>query len=695
MEATQTSNPLVAKSQVVKTVCGVCPQGCGLNVYVENGKIVQVKGMPEHPVSEGKLCSKAGLIMDTVYAPDRLRHPMKRENGDWKQISWDEALDIIAARLKEVKEKYGVKAFVFHIGELRTAALLTARRFCDVYGTPNVMSYDSMCIRTRGTAHRLTFGRGRFYDPQNARCILVWGNNPDNSGLPQAQYILKSRKKGAKLIVIDPRNTSMAKRADIHARPRPGTDCALALGLLNVIISEKLYDSEFVDKWTVGFDKLVEHIKLYPLSEVERITWVPAETIREIARIFATTKPATIVQGGNSLDQCSSGTQTNRAMSILQAITGNLDVPGGFVLTGAVPLNPMRMPGLVKELPLGADEFPFSYQVAGHLIGEGQATLMPDTIITGSPYPIKAMIVSGSNPAVTWPNSPKMVEALKKLDLLVVMDLFMTETARLAHIVLPAATFLERDEMPVFPFIDRNRRYVMLEKKAIEIRECRSDFDFWLELAKKMGYSEHFPWKDIDEVMAYLLEPSGLTVKQLREEDAGGLSFGFDRYKEYEHKGFPTPSGKVEIYSETLQKAGYDPLPSYTESPEGPLSNPELAKEYPVILTTGGRYKEFLHSGQRNIPRLRHLVPEPLAEIHPQTAAKYGIGDGETAVVETKRGSIEIKVKVTEDIVPGIIHIPHGWVQANVDVLTDGSPADPVTGFPALKQLLCKVRRKV
>jgi len=693
----QISASSVAESQIVKTVCFLCPQACGMNVYVEQGKVTKVEGMPEHPLNRGKLCSKAEAVVDFVYAPDRLRHPLKRENGDWKQISWDEALNIIVARLKEVKERYGARALVFHYGGAvaGAASLMMAERFCDVYGTPNILSADSLCIRIRGTAQRLTLGRGRFYDPQNASCILVWGNNPDNSGLPQAMHIWDSREKGAKLIVIDPRSTPIAKRADIHARPRPGTDCALALGLLNVIIGEKLYDSEFVDKWTVGFDKLAEHVKRHPLPEIEKITWVPTETIREIARIFATTKPATIVQGGNSLDQCASGAQTNRAITILEAITGNLDVPGGFVLTGTVPLSPFRVPGKTKELPLGADKYPFAYKVAGNVIGEGQEMILPEAILTGEPYPIKAMFISSSNLAVTFPNSLKMVEALKKLDFIVVTDLFMTPTARLAHLVLPVSSFLEKDEIPIFPNIDRNRRYIMLVKKVIEVPECWSDLKIWLELARRMGYSEYFPWKDEEEVIEYLLKPSGLTVKQLREDKPGGLSLGFDRYKEYEKRGrFPTPSGKVEIYSERMERFGYDPLPTYRESPEAPLSNPELAKEYPLILTTGARYEGYSHSRFRNIPRLLQLAPEPLAEIHPQTAAKYGIVDSEMAVVETRRGSIEIKTNVTEDIVPGVIHIPHGWAQANVDVLTDESPTDPVSGFPALHQLLCKIREK-
>ncbi|MBI4286583.1 MAG: molybdopterin-dependent oxidoreductase [Chloroflexi bacterium] len=684
----------VAVARVVKTACSICPQACGMNVHIENGRVVRVSGIADHPVNRGRLCPKGAVIADIACAPDRLRHPMKKVNGDWQQVSWDEALDIIAEKLTDIKEKSGARSFIYHMGEMRNGAIATARRFCDVYGTPNVISSDSMCIRTRGTVHRLTFGRGRFYDPKNARCVLVWGNNPDNSGFPQADYIDDARKNGAKLIVIDPRRTSIARRADILAQPRPGTDCALGLGILGVVIEERLYDSEFVAKWTTGFDKLVEHLKNYPLTEIERITWVPAETIRQIARMFATNGPATVVQGGNSLDQCTSGTQTNRVIAILEAITANVDVPGGLVKPGTVPLSPMRLPERLKEYPLGAEKYPFSYQVAGYVIGEGQAMVVPDVILSGQPYPIKAMFITGANLAITWPDATKMATALRALDFLVVMDLFMTETARMAHLVLPAATFLEADEIPTLPMLPRSRRWLMVQKKVVDLPECWPDIKFWLKLAHRMGYHTDFPWQNEQEVLDYMLKPTGLTLRELQEEKTGGVEFGFDRYRAYEKDGFPTPSGKVEIYSETMAKAGYGPLPAYVESPEGPLSNPEMFKEYPVILTTGGRYKEFLHSGHRNIARLRRIDPEPFAELHPQTAAKYGIAGDDVMVIENKRGRIEMKARLTEDIIPGVLHVPHGWPQANADVLTDGTPSDPVTGFPVLKQLLCRISKK-
>jgi anaerobic selenocysteine-containing dehydrogenase len=685
------------ESKVVKTACQLCLGRCGINVHIKDGRIVRIEGMPEHPVSQGKICIKGRSLAEWVYSPNRLRHPMRRRNGEWEPISWDEALDTIASRLKELKEAHGARALAVCFGFIfltqgLIAAMDLVRRFTDIYGTPNVFSVDSMCYRHRLIAQILTGGRVFIADPENAKCILLWGHNPNNSNPPLAWRILDSKRKGAKLIVVDPRRTSLAKRADIHVQPRPGTDGALLLGILNVIISEGLCDKEFVVRWTVGLDSLAEHIKSYAPEKVERISWVTAETIREIARTYATIKPACIIQGTNTLDQQPSGIQNSRAVAILHAITGNLDIPGGYVTPPGLRENPMRLPDMLTDEALTVDKYPLFYEVLGRVFGEGQAMLLPDILLTGKPYPIKAMIISGSNPALNWPNSTKVGQALRKLDFLVVMDLFMTETAKLAHIVLPAATFLERLEVIDRYRLQFNLPYTMMRRKAVELEGPRPDLEFWMELARRMGYEEYFPWKSSEEIIDYSLEPSGLTVAQL-EKETGGMFYGDTKYRGYEQRGFRTPTGKFEIYSETLEKMGYEPLPSHREPLESPISTPDLYREYPLILTTGARTLEYLHSQLRDVPRLHNRLPEPVAEIHPDTAVRYSVSDGDLVSVETKRGSVEIRVKVTEDIMAEVVSIPHGWAQANVNILTDETPADPVTGTPGLKALLCRIRK--
>lgn len=685
--------------QVVKTACGICYMYCGLNVEVQEGKVVKIRGMKEHPGSRGNICPKAAAFVEHLYSEDRLKCPLKRMNGDWKRISWDEALDTIADKLKETKESYGARSFAYLIGDAICIGGATNMdvpfRFCDVYGTPNRFTPGSYCAETQGLAQRFT--NGRLYPlvsvSEDSKCIVLWGHNPNNSQPSAVKRIESVRKGGGKIIVIDPRSIYFAKRSDVHAKVRPGSDCALALGILNVIVSENLYDREFVQKWTIGFDKLSRHLQDYPPQKVEEMTWVPAETIKEIARVYATNKPASIIRGVNSLDQHPSGFQTQRAIEILQAITGNMDIPDGIVASPFPNLRSIRLPEMVKEKPLGADKYPL-FCVDGFLLMEGQGSLLADTILTGQPYPIKVMIIAGGNPALVMPNSNKFRKALGKLDFLVVMDMFMSETAKYADMVLPAASFLERtDLMGANPIID-GIPYIMLRKKAIdEYFESWSDIRFWLELAKSMGYDEYFPWKDEEELFDDILEPMGLTVEYLKEEKPEGILFDSLKYKEYEEKGFPTPSGKVELYSERLEKLGYDPLPVHSEPLESPMGSPELTREYPLILTTGARMLEFYHTQFRNIPSLSKRAPEPTVEVHPDTAGRYGVKDGDMVIVETKRGRIKIKAKVTEDIVPQVVNIPHGWAQANVNILTDDRPCDPVTGYPGPKSLLCRMEK--
>ena len=696
----QISNHSPNDEEVIKTACHLCHLQCGINVYIERGRIVKVDGMSEHPFNQGDICVKARHAIDYVYSEDRLKYPMKKENGKWLRTSWEEALDTIATKLRENKETYGPSSLMVQLGDAGSVPMLPnglAWRVCDAYGTPSRVAPNSLCWEIRQKAHKITLGKFTVADPESAKCIILWGTNPHNSNPWGVKRILSAISKGAKLIVVDPRCTPFAKRADVHVQPRPGTDGALALAMLNTITSEGLYDREFVEKWTFGFDRLADHVKQYPVEEVEQITWVSAEDIKKIARIFASNKPACIVQGTNSLDQQASGFQNSRAIAILQAITGNIDVPGGYVrVLASLHLHPFGLPAREVPLMLGADKYPIAHKIWDRIYGESQAADWADTVLSEKPYPTKAMIIAGHNPVVTAPNSGKVQQALKKVDLLVVMDIFMTATAEMAHIVLPACTFLERTDLAdVLPAYFGPEPYVMLRKPVIQpLWESWPDGKFWLELGKRLGYDEYFPWKDIEEVMDYFMEPSGLTVKHLKEEAPSGLATAPKYYDEYKKRGFHTPSGKVELYSEELERLGYDPLPTYYENPESAISSPELAKEYPLVLTTGARILEYWHSQYRNVPGLRHRVPDPAVEVHPETARKYGVADGEWAIVETKRGSIEIKASVTEDIAPNVVSIPHGWEEANVNKLTDNTPADPVSGYPVLKGLLCRMRKK-
>ncbi len=677
--------------KTVQTICGMCSEGCGIRVYVENGKAVKVEGVAENPKSLGALCPKGYAAIDYLYSPDRLKHPIVRKNGKWMKISWDEALNLIALKLKEVKEKYGAKALAVYYGEGlgHHDIYHFIHRFCDVYGTPNVFSSASLCFRSRVLGVLLTLGKLPEPDIQKSRCIVLWAFNPSNSSPPLLKHILEAKKKGAKLVVVDCKKTELAKKADLHIQPRPGTDCALALGLINVIIDEKLYDEKFVENWVYGFKELREHVRKYPPEEVEKITWVPAETIKEAARIYATNKPSCIVSG-NALNLQVASVQANRAHAILQALTGNIDVEGGWITISRLRVNPMRIKKEDSEKPLGVKEYPVFYGFWGRIYGEGQAVVLPEVLLTGKPYPIKAMIICGGNPILTWPNTKKVLEALKKLEFLVVIDIFMTETAKLANLVLPACTFLEKTG--IFDYSLSGIPYVAFRNKVVEpLYESWSDWKIWFELAKRMGYEEYFPWENEEEAIEEMLKPTGLTIKKLKENSAG-LFYGSKKPGDYEGRGFRTPTKKIEFYSETLKNLGYDPLPTHVEPLESPL-NPSLAEEYPLVLTTGARSLYYTHSRYRNLEVLRKNEPEPTVEVHPKTAEKLNVSNGETVIVKTLRGSIKVKAKITEDILPGVVSIPHGWVEANVNLLTDDKERDPISGYPSLKACLCRLEK--
>ncbi len=669
-------------TRVVKSACRLCSSCCGLDAHVEDGRLVKVTPMKEHPVN--RLCVKAQAIPDLIYSPERVTHPMRKVNGTWQQISWDEALGIISDKLAGIRDNYGAKALLVYLGEptVGTEVGKIAARFCSLYGTPNYTSGSSLCFVARGIGHGLSINRRMMpLSPsyENTKCVVVWGHNPQQSKIGEEADILSAQKRGAKLVVVDPRIIPLAKRADLHIQVKPGTDCALALGLLNVIITEGLYDRDFVNRWTLGFDELEEHVKEYSPEVVEKITWVPADKVRQFARMYATTKPATISQDV-ALDHCVNGVQNSRAISILVAITGNLDIVGGNIYNSPLGQTSIRIKGNVSiDEAIGAQ-----YPIFGKFTSQTTAMPVAEAIITGKPYPVKALIVQAANPALTWPNSNKVRQALERLDLLVVSDLFMTETAKLADIFLPAASLLERKILT--DYSSKGLPLIALSNKAVEPPgNCLEDWQLWTELGRKMGYADYFPWQDADELFTFLLEPSGVTLKQLEQNPGGILYHPLERQRKYEQEGFGTPSGKVEIFSQTLADYGYNPLPTCTPPPEDP--------SYPFTLITGSRTIAYTHSQFRNLARLRKLVPQPLVEINPGPAENLGITDGEPVLLESSKGSITLLARVTPDIHPKVLSIQHGWEEANVNLLTDNEPHDPISGYPAFKTIPCRVRK--
>ncbi|PIU55425.1 MAG: nitrate reductase [Chloroflexi bacterium CG07_land_8_20_14_0_80_51_10] len=692
---TSSINVSPTDERVIPTNCTLCVNSCGINVHVKEGKIIKVKGMPEHPLSKGALCPRGAAILDWEYAPERLKYPMKKVNGEWKRITWDEALDVIASKLREIKERQGARAVAVQVGSIGgedRESTCFAQRFSDVYGTPNFLD-PGICYTDIIRGRMLTFGRLPFEEPEGSKCIVLWGHNPEVSDPPKARRIREAIKGGAKLVVIDPKRIPFARQADVHIRPRPGTDLALALAMLNVIIDEGIYDDQFIDRWAIGFDELKAHVKQYTPEWAEEVTWVSSGDIRRIALMYAESESACIIQSTCGLGQQASGLQTARALSLLQAVTGNVYLPGTWIRIPMPHWTNHRIE--IEERPIGVEDYPLYEELWGRRFRAGQGISLPDAVLEGKPYPVKAVILIAGNFVVTQPESQRFRKTFKKLDFFVVVDVFMTETAKLAHIVLPAATSLEKTGLGYTYAVTQGIPYVSLRPRVAEPpEECWSEFKFWTELAKRMGYEEYFPWKTEEDFVDFELSDMGLSAKKLRELPHGGLFFATTKHGDEAYKdGFPTPSGKIELYSETLKSYGYDPLPTYREPTESPVSTPELAKDYPLILISGTRERNFTHSEMRNIARLRNKTPQPLAEVHPDTARMYGVADGEMTAVETKKGSITIKIRATEDIAPGVVSIPHGWAQANVNMLTDTKLRDPITGIAQVKAILCRLRK--
>ncbi len=683
----------------VRTVCRSCHGGCGVIAHVKDGKVIKVEGDSESPISHGTLCSKGLAIPQLAYHPDRVIYPMKKGDNGWERITWDEALDTVIGKFKEVIKEHGPESIVIGQGTGRDYES-HLYRFANLLGTPNVLTAGHMCYVSRVAATLITCGNLPICDYKaEPKCIVMWACNPQwtNPDEYKGEGFWRAYKKGSKLIVIDPRKGFLAKKAHLWLQLRPGTDAALAFGFLHVIIDEGLYDEEFVKNYIHGWEEFKERVKEYPLERVEEITWVKKELIRKAARIYATVKPACI-NWGVPTEQTLNCTDCTRLLTGLMAVTGNLDVAGGNAFFVPPPVRTVSQFSRHKDLSpeqrkkrLGGEQYKLASRVA--LITPKVAW---DAILTGKPYPLKAGLLCGTNPVITRANAREAYEALKKIDFLAVIDFFLTPTAELADIFLPAGTWLEQNHVA-----DNWKRhgYALARQKAVEIGECWQDHKIFQELGKKMGQKW---WDTVEDALDYLLEPTGLTWEQFKEK---GYLKGEQVYYKYKEKGFSTPTGKVELYSTVLEKWGHDPLPKYTEIPESPVSRPDLLVDYPYILNAGLRTPTFFHSANRNIPWLREIRPDPIVEIHPDTAAKHGIEEGDWVYITSPRGRAKERAKLNDGIDPQVIVAEHGWWfpevkdpghgwdTANINILTDNSheSMDPVMGATNLRVLLCNI----
>jgi anaerobic selenocysteine-containing dehydrogenase len=780
--------------------------------YIEDGKLVKIEGDPEHLWNQGRLCPRVLAMTQYVYHPNRLTRPLKRVGergeGKWEEISWEEAFNLIERRMKKIRQDHGPESFIFSMGTGRDIGPWICM-LAYAYGSPNVMFSLSgiACYSPRISAVETVQGDycvfdagqwllDRYESPtyRTPECIVVWGYNipatcPDNLF---GHWVIDLMRRGTKIIAIDPRLSWFASRATKWLRLRPGTDGALAMGFLNVIINEKLYAEDFVDKWTNAhhlirrdtgkllresgmtdggsgsnfvawdakkagpvvwdsdlvayrsqdvkpaltgdfevnlkdgtrvqtrtvWDVFCEEVSKYPLERVSEITLVPEKDIMDAATLYARSKPASI-QWGLAIDSTPGVTPTAQAITYLWCLTGNLDVPGGNVIARyAFDAVAYALPGAKGVIKLKSKEDDRKrigvdrYGPLNKFIWRAQTDLALEQIFTGDPYPIKGMWIQGCNPIAAIGFDPKRwVQAIKKLEFVVAVDLFHTPSTELADVVLPAASFLEKDGVRSW--------WVPLQtiNKIVTVGECKPDVEINFELAKR--FDPDFRWKTIHDLFDEILKPSGMTFRQLQERGGWALpteglpSAPYHRFQKGllrtdRKPGFQTPSGKVELYSSLREEWGLEPLPHYEEPPFTPVTQPDLAKKYPLILSTGRRSPVYFASEHRNIPWLRQINPDPLVEIHPDTARSLGITDGEWVWVENWLGRCRFKAKVTHVVPEWMVMAEYGWWfpetegaepalfdvwKSNINQLMPmGYHGKDGLGAP-IKQSLCKVYR--
>ncbi|MBP1707528.1 MAG: acetylene hydratase-like molybdopterin oxidoreductase [Chloroflexi bacterium] len=704
----------------IRSVCQGCHCQCGVIVHVENGKVTGITGDPDHPMNHGFICVKGRAQADILYHPDRLKYPLRRSGakgqGKWERISWDGALNYMAENLDRIQSKGGPESIAVITGTGPRTGNNYANLFAYLFGTPNKISVDChICFAPSVVAETNTYGEVTTMmeigpDYRNASCILVWGANPLASHPPRGEEIVEAkRKRGAKLIVVDPRRTTLAAMADKWLQVRPGTDVALALGMLNVIINEGLYDKEFVSRWCYGFAELAEHVQAFSPEKAAAITWIPADEIKAAARLYAGTKPA-VLHHRIGVEHNINSTQSNRAFAILIALTGNLDVKGGnlcqFLPQGFTNMGKQfKLDRDIKIKCVGGKEYPLTSgpDNPGPFV---QSPLAAEAMVEGNPYPIKALYCTAGNPVVNMQNSKRVWRALQGLEFLGVADFFMTPTAELADIVLPASTWLEKDDLGDFPNL-MYTNYLAAGQKAVEpLGECWDDRKILIELGKRVHWkgSRNLPWSDVQALNEDSIKSLGISFQTLQEKKYLVEPM---QYKKYLNRGFKTPTGKVELYSTVFRDRGYDPLPTYHEPPESPVSTPGLINEYPLILISGGRNIAYFNTEGRQIGRLRKLVPDPVIEVHPETAKAAGIAEGDWIWLETPqvRGErVRFRASFVSDIHPGVVHVPHGWwypekpspehgcFDSNVNtVLTGDPPREPICGSVRTRGTLCRI----
>lgn len=671
-----------------------CHDNCGLLVYVKDGVIDHIEGDPENPYNQGRLCLRCLAAKEIVYSKDRILYPMKRAREDrgkhdkWERVTWDEAYDIIYENMMRVINEYGAQSIFVTQGTGRDINGYTGIT-AHYLGTPNkgmgFLSGDA-CYAPRFFSTSLKIGNffvcdyGQFfpdrYDDPRFKApgyILVWGNNPvvANSDGTLGHWIVECMKRGSKVMCMDPKLTWIAAHSEYWFQVRPGTDCALALSFCNVIIDKDLYDHEFVDCWTYGFEAFAERVKDYPPEKVAGICGVSEEKIVSAAVDFAMADSACL-QWGVAMDHTSEGFITGMACFDLLALTGNFEKPGSMVSArpcfgvGETWMSGADFFENIPDAPWKADDSLRMNQdyPAVRAMGAKSNDMILKALETGEPYPIKAVWMQTNNPIANMGAEPqRILPALQGTDFNVVVDLFMTPTAlAVADVFLPACTHFER-----IGLTGHQPYQLGAIAQCIEpLGESRSDMEIIYGLGRRFMGKEGSPWESPEEFFDYILRKTPFTFEDMRERTWAYPQFEYEKHKKGMlrsdgNPGFNTPYGRYMFYCTPMASFGLDPLASYSEPPESPISTPELAKEYPMVLTTGARRWGLFHSEHRSSPSMRQIHEKPKIMIHPNDAKKYGIEDGDWVLIENMFGSCKQVAELSSRIREGVVSADHGW----------------------------------
>ena len=687
--------------------CFLCPNHCAMTATMENGKMVKVKADKKSGL-HCDICpdAKGPFTLPEVFAhPNRLKYPMKRagERGEnrWTRISWDEALDTIAEKLMFYRDEFGPESIAMVLGEPKGMEFAFGQRFGTYLQTPNVITPGNYCGVQVGTADHFTFGTMMMQADLETEmeCIIIWGANPLNTGgsfRGMRQNILDAAlRRGCKLIMMEPGKNRYSKKADYWLRVKPGSDGALAMGMAKVVIEEGLYDKDYVEAHTTGFDELRKEVATFSLDDVEAETWIDVETVREVSRVYATSKPAQILWG-NALENSVSALQICRAVTILRALTGNVGVHGGEMIIEPAKFSRPGRFYFDRQFPRPVEksignEFPIA-------MGSGYVPTqsLVRSILTEDPNPVKMALAHVTNPLLTYPDSAKTYEAFMKVPFLVVAEIFPTAFTAIADIVLPAALPHEHDTIGYWPSWFG---FVKAYQKVVDPPgEAWPDAKMINELAKRVGLGQYF-WADWQDSLDLMLVDSGLTYKELVEKRILRPSRLFLEDKD---PYFQTPSGKVEFYSQQMSQLGLSPLPYFKEVASSRFEKEDF-ENYPLVLTN---FKEgaYMLSGYRDIQAMRKRKPEAVVEIHPDTAAKYGLKNGDMIYIESRKGRIQQRLKAASYIHPEVVMAAFGWSDIdentnqynwrknNLNILTDADPPnDPATGSVQFRGIPCRI----